>query len=57
MKIPQDNELYGITGSGTGNSIRSKAKLMEEQDLYKTEEEALAKVKEIGCVGTQTLPK
>jgi hypothetical protein len=19
MKIPQDNELYGITGSGTGN--------------------------------------
>ena len=26
--------------------------LMEEQDLYKTEEEALAKAKEIGCVGT-----
>ena len=27
---------------------------MEEQDLYKTEEEALAKAKEIGCVGTHT---
>ena len=27
---------------------------MEDQDLYKTEEEALAKAKEIGCVGTHT---
>ena len=27
---------------------------MPEQDLYETEEEALAKAKEIGCVGTHT---